>query len=188
MERLFSASNSSTVCVWFSLATNSRTIATWNKSFRKLALFPHPNPLIASGLSVEHPVFVNFPEAKSKLIVFARENLETLSVDSLHAFVNDELIPFLFARSTHDDDDAPTKRIIRQWQVKLPSPVTAWRWLRSCGFSYNAAKKSFYVDGHERAENRMHRELLVTNFLTKWIPNDGISIPVELIWLWLEVD
>ena len=78
----------------FTLATNSRTIATWNQSFRKLALFPHPNPLVASGLAVENPVFASFPEAKSKLIAFARENLETLSVDSLHVFVNDELIPY----------------------------------------------------------------------------------------------
>jgi len=33
----------------FALATSSRTIATWNQSFRKSALFPHPNPIIASG-------------------------------------------------------------------------------------------------------------------------------------------
>lgn len=165
----------------FSLATNSRTIATWNQSFRKFALFPHPNPLVASGLAVENPVFANFPEAKSKLIAFARENLETLSVDSLHAFVNDELIPFLISRSNDDNDDAPTKRIIRRWQAKLPSPVTAWRWLRSCGFSYNAAKKSFYVDGHERAENKIHRKQFVDNFLTKWEPrcHRWIQIPVE---------
>jgi hypothetical protein len=55
----------------FTLATNSRTIATWNQSFRKLALFPHPNPIVASSLSVENPVFANFPEAKTKLIAFA---------------------------------------------------------------------------------------------------------------------
>jgi len=54
----------------FILATNSRTIATWNQSFRKLALFPHPNPLIASGLSVEHPVFAKFPEGKEQADCF----------------------------------------------------------------------------------------------------------------------
>jgi hypothetical protein len=117
-----------------------------------------PNPLVASGFLVENRVFSNFPEAKRKLIAFARENLETLSVDSLHAFVNDELVPYIILSAHGDDNDnAPTKRMIRWWQVKMPSPVTAWRWLHSCGFSYNATKKSFYVDGHERVENRMHR-------------------------------
>mmetsp|Transcript_73807 Transcript_73807/g.213587 ORF Transcript_73807/g.213587 Transcript_73807/m.213587 type:complete len:685 (+) Transcript_73807:660-2714(+) len=164
----------------FTLATNSRTIATWNQSFRKLALFPHPNPLVASGLAVENPVFAIFPEAKTKLIAFARENLETLSVDSLHVFVNDELIPHLISRSTSDDDDAPTRKMIRRWQVKPPSPVTAWRWLHSCGFSYNAAKKSFYVDGHERAENRMHRKQFVMTFLTKWEPRCHRWIQVQM--------
>ena len=140
----------------FNLATNSRTVANWNQSFRKHALFPHPNPLVASGIKVESPGFVCFPEAKSKLTAFARENLATLSVDTLHAFVNDELIPFLLSRQVDDDDDVPAKRMIRRWQVKPPSPVTAWRWLHSCGFLYNATKKSFYIDGHKRAENRIH--------------------------------
>jgi len=131
---------------------------------------------------LEKPVFTNFPDAKTKLIAFAQENLETLSVDSLHAFVNDELIPSLISSSTANvNDDAPTKRMIRQWQVKMPSPVTAWRWLHSCGFSYNAAKKSFYVDGHERVENRMHRKQFVDKFLTKWEPrcHRWIQIPVD---------
>jgi hypothetical protein len=165
----------------FILATNSRTIATWNQSFRKVALFPHPNPIVASGLSVENQVFAYFPEAKTKLVAFARENLATLSVDSLHAYIIDELIPFVVSRTAEDDDDAPTKRMIRRWQVKLPSPVTAWRWLHSCGFSYNATKKSFYVDGHERVENKLHRKQFVTNFLTKWEPrcHRWIQLPVR---------
>jgi hypothetical protein len=60
----------------FALATSSRTIATWNKSFRRSALFPHPNPLVASGIAVENPIFTYFPEAKEKLVTFARENLD----------------------------------------------------------------------------------------------------------------
>ena len=166
----------------FTLATSSRTIATWNLSFRKSAMFPHPNPLVASGIAVESPIFTTFPEAKGKLVDFARENLDTLSVDSLHAFVTDDLLPFVISRASDDeDDDAPTKRMIRRWQVKPPSPVTAWRWLRSCGFSYNSTKKSFYVDGHERVENKLHRRQFVDTFLTKWEPrcHRWIQVPLQ---------
>jgi hypothetical protein len=120
------------------------------------------------AMAIENPIFTNFPEAKRKLIAFARENLDTLLVDALHAFVADDLIPFIVSRASDDNDDNHSQRMIRRWQVKPPSPVlTAWRWLRSCGFSYNAAKKSFYIDGHERIENKLHRKQFVSKFLTK---------------------
>jgi hypothetical protein len=165
----------------FTLATNSRTIATWNQSFRKSSMFPHPNPIVASGLSVENPVFADCPEAKTKLIAYARDNIAHLSVDSLHTYVVDVLIPFIVSTTAEEDYDTPSKRMIRRWQIKPPSPVTSWRWLRSCGFAYNASKKSFYVDGHERVENRLHRKEFVSNFLTKWEPrcHRWIQLPVS---------
>ncbi len=35
---------------------------------------------------------------------------------------------------------------------------TAYRWMRKLGFKYEARKKTFYVDGHERKATKLYRE------------------------------
>jgi hypothetical protein len=109
----------------FELATSDRTVGNWNKAFRRMGMFPHPNPIIASGITPEAPIFVLFPEAKTALISFARDNLDTLSTDSLHLFVTDTLLPLLYSSMTEiDKQDEACMSMVRRWREKPPSPVT----------------------------------------------------------------
>ncbi|KAI2509402.1 hypothetical protein MHU86_5035 [Fragilaria crotonensis] len=58
-------------------------------------------------------------------------------------------------------------------QVYLEFPIsltTTWRWLRRFGFSYDARKKSFFVDGHERPNVVFKRNEFCTLYLTKLEP------------------
>ncbi|KAI2514285.1 hypothetical protein MHU86_178 [Fragilaria crotonensis] len=57
--------------------------------------------------------------------------------------------------------------------VYLESPIslsTTWRWLRRLGFSYDARKKTFFVDGHERPNVVFHRNQFCKDYLSKLEP------------------
>jgi hypothetical protein len=47
---------------------------------------------------------------------------------------------------------------------------TTWRWMRLLGFKYDARKKSFYVDGHEREDVVANRQAFCETYLTKLEP------------------
>ena len=55
----------------------------------------------------------------------------------------------------------------------LESPIslsTTWRWLRRLGFSYDARKKTFFVDGHERPNVVFNRNQFCKDYLSKFKP------------------
>jgi hypothetical protein len=49
--------------------------------------------------------------------------------------------------------------------------MTIWRWLKLLGFVYDVRKKTFYVDGHEKAEQRFSRLLFSKKYLTELEPH-----------------
>jgi hypothetical protein len=58
--------------------------------------------------------------------------------------------------------------------------TTAWRWMRLLGFRYNARKKSFYVDGHEREDVVANRTRFCKKYLTELEPYCNRWVQVSL--------
>ena len=73
----------------------------------------------------------------------------------------------------NDHDNNKKKRLLKQdclLNAYIGSPIslsTTWRWLRRLGFSYDARKKTFFVDGHEREDVVFRRNEFCKEYLTK---------------------
>jgi hypothetical protein len=50
------------------------------------------------------------------------------------------------------------------------SMTTVWRWMHLLGFSYDARRKKFYVDGHERDDVVAYRSMFCRRYLTEYEP------------------
>jgi hypothetical protein len=148
-------------------ATSGETIQRWNRQFRKLDKFQHPNPIVRSGKSPQPSLFEHFPESKDAMKRFSNGNLADLTTELLRDFIITKLLVTL---SKEIDPDDERKELLEYYKEKPPSIATVWRWMRRLGYKYSARKKSFYVDGHERAEQRFHRKEFTEEYLLKLEP------------------
>jgi hypothetical protein len=143
------------------LATFFKTIANWNKVFRKFECFPHPNPYVQCGKRPMPRLLEVFPNAKDQIIALRIKNLATLTVESVHDFILSTVLPtltVLWEKETMfpDRDNTPEAgspaicSFLKIHRLETMSLTTTWQWMRLLGFQYDTRKKSFYVDGHER--------------------------------------
>jgi hypothetical protein len=138
-------------------AKSGDTVQRWNRQFRKLEKFQrqHPNPTARSGKSTEPSLFEHFPESKDAIKRFSNGNLADLTTELLRDFVvTKQLVKLLKDIDPLDE----RKELLEHCKEKPPSPATVWRWMRPLGHKCSARQKSFYVDGHERVEQRFHQK------------------------------
>ena len=81
--------------VGYTQATAFGTVAEWNKEFRTLENFAHPNPRARGGKRAMPLLFEKFPEAKDAIEKFAVRKLATLTIEAVHDLVLDQLVPKL---------------------------------------------------------------------------------------------
>ncbi|KAI2495738.1 hypothetical protein MHU86_18762 [Fragilaria crotonensis] len=188
-------------------ATFYRTIAEWNKIYRKLECFPHPNAYVQCGKRPLPRLLETFPDAKEQIVAFGVRNLTTLTIEGVHDFIVSTVIPRLVVvwqddnheqqhkivvdssgtstASTADDNAdrnkaAVTDSFLQAHRLQSMSFSTTWRWMRLLGFKYDVRRKSFYVDGHEREDVVANRQTFCETYLTKLEPycNRWIQLPV----------
>jgi hypothetical protein len=130
-------------------ATSGETIQRWNRQFQKLDKFQHPNRTVHGGKSPEPSPFEHLPESKdASMKRFSNGNLADLTTEPLRDFIATKLL----IKSCKDiDPDDERKELLEHHMEKTPSITTVWRWMRRLGHKHSARKKSFHVDGHERA-------------------------------------
>jgi hypothetical protein len=73
----------------------AKTIANWNKVFRKFECFPHPNPYVQCGKRLMPRLLEVFPNTKNQFIAFVIKNLATLTIESVHDFILSTVLPML---------------------------------------------------------------------------------------------
>ncbi|KAI2492861.1 hypothetical protein MHU86_21674 [Fragilaria crotonensis] len=180
-------------------ATFYKTIAEWNGVFRSLEGFPHPNPYVQCGKRPLPRVLEIFPTAKEQIVAYAVKNLATLTIEAVHDFIVSTVIPRLagvwkkdgevatagIANNTSTagveedvrDADAPVSineqlisSFLKAHRLESLSFTTAWRWMRLLNFKYDARRKSFYVDGHERDDVVETRKEFCKRYLTELEP------------------
>jgi hypothetical protein len=86
-------------------ATFYRTIAEWNKIYRKLECFPHPNAYVQCGKRPLPPLLETFPDAKEQIVAFGVGNLTTLTIEGVHDFIVSTVIPRLVVVWRDDNHD-----------------------------------------------------------------------------------
>ncbi|KAI2511392.1 hypothetical protein MHU86_3003 [Fragilaria crotonensis] len=173
-----------------------KTVAGWNKIFRQYECFPHPNPYVQCGKRPLPRLLEVFPDAKDQIVAYAITNLATLTIEGVHDFIVSTVLPRLVsiwqkdvaASSTTSETSSPAtinnrageagdammapniNAFLNAHRLESLSLTTAWRWMRLLGFHYDARKKSFYVDGHERDDVVADRTSFCKQYLTEYEP------------------
>ena len=130
-------------------------------------MFLHPNASVRLGKKPAPPLLAAFPELKEEITSFCVKNLAVLSLDKVKDLIANKLIPKVYkeARAHSDDEDNLTmERFLAKYRLTTVSFNTAWRWMRYLGFNHDTRKKSFYVDGHERADVIDYRTKIAETF------------------------
>jgi hypothetical protein len=98
---------------------------------------------------------------------FANGNLAHLMTELLRDFIVTNLLPGLLKSIAMHDE---RKELLKFYKEKPPVTSTVWQWMCQLGYKYCSRKKSFYVDGHERAEQWFHRKEFKEESLLKLEP------------------
>ena len=180
----------------FSQATYFKTVANWNKVFRRFDGFPHPNPNVFCGRRPLPRLLEVFPDAKDQIVSFGVGNLATLTIESVHDFIVTKVIPRLektwqsergsgatpSTNTKNSDNVKPVdETFLSAHRLQSMSLTTTWRWMRLLGFQYDTRKKSFYVDGHERDDVVASRSTFCKRYLTEYEPfcNRWVQLPLR---------
>ena len=181
-----------------SQATFYKTVSEWNGVFRSLESFPHPNLYVQCGKRPLPRLLEMYPDAKDQIVSFGVKNLATLTIEGIHDFIVSVVIPrlarvwkedqkvlattsdrastaaaaaiLLYPEEEHDKDELLTASFLKAHGLESMSFTTAWRWMRLLNFKYDARKKSFYVDGHERDDVVENRKEFCKRYLTELEP------------------
>jgi hypothetical protein len=143
---------------------NPVSLLRWNRYFR-VNFFLEMDPEHKTAKAYEPMLFVCYPECKEIINRHYSNKLECLSVESFRSFFLDELIPNVVEMENENNvDDVTTKEIVMgAIGLSSLSLSTTHKYLNYLGYKYSDQKKSYYNDGHEKAENVAYR----INFINK---------------------
>lgn len=114
-------------------------------------------------------MFDLFPDAKKNIQRFMRANLGELSTEMVYAELHDNILPEIAkARKLElglEDIEYGSQQLLEELKIpKLSIPTIYW-WMRRLGYRYEVRKKSYYVDNHEKPENKRYRKKFIREYL-----------------------
>ena len=160
--------------------SNWRTLARWHRQMTynpKEAFIKSPVPK-----SRMPPFFIENPDAMDAFKKYGVSNLKDLSVEMMHTYVLETLIPIMMARVENKEiDEAPedvqhgvvadqqpsqnTKDFLKSYGLHKVSMSTVLRWMHTVGFRYKNRSKHYFVDGHEKPETLAYRPVFTKRYL-----------------------
>ena len=138
------------------------------------------SPAPKSGLP---PFFIDNPDAMNAFKNHGVSILKELSVERMHAYVLETLIPTMMARvqrgileDTDDEEEdvslsaadalsPETKKYLQSYGLSKVSIATVVRWMHATGFRYRNRSKHYFVDGHEKPETLTYRPVFTKRYL-----------------------
>ena len=140
------------------------------------------------------PFLDNNPDARQKIIEFARENIAKLSGELLYQYIHNEILPDLLQRRREEtrNQNMTLDDLLKENHLKYLTLATVYGWMRALNFKYEVRKKTYYVDGHERPETVEYRKVHNRKYIKdefrcfRWIQiqeeevNELISDGIEL--------
>ena len=160
-----------------------RPLARWH---RRLAYSP-------KGTFIKSPAPKNclppfFIENSDAMDAFKKHGvriLKELSVERMHTYVLETLIPTMMARveqgiedtfdNSQGDDELltppllelsqETKSFLQSYRLSKVSIATVVQWMHATGFRYKNRSKHYFVDGHEKAETLAYRPVFTKRYI-----------------------
>lgn len=146
--------------------TNAKYLMTLHKSIRtNNEQFQNRHKATKNGKTALPPLLDAYPEAKDSMIRYAKGNLNHLSSERVYSHVHETILPGLVEVKNQEVKDETgelgtytVESILKEnGLVKLSIP-TIYRWMRRLGFKYEVRKKCYYVDTHEKPDNKRYRK------------------------------
>jgi hypothetical protein len=140
-------------------------------------LLPHPNLYVANGIDPKPRIFEVFPEAEAMISDVVFSHLDHFAVDMLRNELITIIIPGLKRKA--DDETVPVDSeeylLLSHLSTQPPSYSTVLGWLHYLGYMHDKLKKSYYVDGHENQEQKLHRSKFINKYLLELETRDTNS-------------
>jgi hypothetical protein len=108
-----------------------------------------------------------FPEAEAMISDFVLSHLDHFSVAMLRNELITIIIPGLKQKAKDESVpvDSEEYLFLSHLSMQPPSYSTVLRWLHYLGYTHDKLKKSYYVDGHEHQEQKLHRSKFIEKYL-----------------------
>ena len=143
------------------------TLMSWFRSFRCNSSFPNPASS-RMGRKKIPLLFQNNPDIHEAFSNYVRQNLDTLSANSIHLFLFEKAFPEVIKKMNEEkeegEDDMSLNRLLAESGLKCLTTATLHKWLVNLGFKYETQKKTYYVDSHEKPENVDYRSKFIDRY------------------------
>jgi hypothetical protein len=95
------------------------------------------------------------PDFARSAITFAKQNLNELSAEMMGNYLHTIALPESLRQRQDELDDTNfvITDLLRENRLTKLTLATVHRWLDRLGFKYEARKKGYYVNNHEKAKN-----------------------------------
>ena len=126
------------------------------------------------GKKVLPKLFEAYPEVEKLIHIFASNNLQELSSESLGLHVQDVIITKVYDKHKKECNSHNTVAMnFEEFKLSLNLthivPSTTWRWLKMLGYKHVANTKCYYTDRHEEPENVKDRGVFITKYFEEEI-------------------
>ena len=150
---------------------SARTVAHWNNILSaNCGKFPQPNQSIFTRNGRTPLLFEYFPESilDFKKLIFGDYN--SFTVEWLRHDVICVVNPKCVSKTTDIGETSQEYMLLSKYSHQPLSYYTIRRWVCWMGFEQDSTKKSYYVDGHEKPEQVLHRAQFIKTYLTEIEP------------------
>ena len=159
-----------------------KTIMRWFHQFRYSSETFINYPFRSSQLDKTPPFFDLNPTFKERFLQHARKNLKHLTGEIMYDFVHNQLLKELIDKENEksvNDEIFSKEDILKKYGLTCLCMQSIYNWMRQFGFKYKPRRKTFYVDGHEKAETVEYRKAYITRYLKNEIRSHRwIQLPV----------
>ena len=144
------------------------TIRLWHRHFR-MNRECFTNPAIQRRYRTQFlpPLLHRNPELKDGILSYARQNIDRLTAELICHYLYTKGMPVLLeqCKKERGDPGLSMHDLLQEHGLTKICVSTVYKWLKQLGFRFEARKKCYYVDGHERPETIAYRKRFVFRYL-----------------------
>jgi hypothetical protein len=86
-------------------------------------MFPHPDPDVMCGKTLEPPLLRAYPEIKEQITGYCVKKRATLTIENVHEIVHDKIIPTLFDQWKKEDASRHLNPDGSRLSIEDPKPL-----------------------------------------------------------------
>ena len=148
------------------IITNYHTLLIWFRAYRDTDSFPNSSKLRPSKSKLPYSPYSN-PDVCEQIISYCKDNLSTLSMESVFNHLHDQILPKLVQtiQKERNELDYTKRGLLKEYHIKQLTMMTVYNWMtKHLGFKYKQRRKCYYVDNHEKTENIKYRREFIDRY------------------------